>query len=189
MATWPAPGLHGVAHTQPGPGPETSRPHLVPGGGNCSHPCFPGKATEAHTSGVNGPCPTALQDTHPAHTCLRTVSWICSNSQRVSASAPLSQASACSASASLPLESRKRGELGIQLSSRTMMSTGPSPATASQRQGSSRPVDRSCEGLGRGRTQPLPPGASEQPHSPSRVSPRAASYRKPTLVSPSWAAL
>lgn len=57
----------------------------------------------------------------------------------MSALAPRSQASACSASPSLPLERRKRGELGIKVSSRTMMTTGPSPATASQRHGSRRP--------------------------------------------------
>lgn len=58
----------------------------------------------------------------------------------MSAWAPRSQASAHSASASLPFESRKRGELGMKLSSRIMATTGPSPATASQRHGSRRPA-------------------------------------------------
>lgn len=85
---------------------------------------------------------------HPCCTCLRTLSWICSNSQWTSESAR-SQVSACSASSSRPFESRKRGELGMKLSSRIMMRTGPSPATASHLQGSKRPGERGFgEGLG-----------------------------------------
>lgn len=118
-----------------------------------------------------------------SHTCLRTLSWICSNSQRMSVSAPRSQARARSASASLPRESRKRGELGMKLSSRIMTSTGPSPATASQRHGSSRPggEDRVRSG-GPGWTESFPVEASEQPHLSSRASPRDTSHRKHTLV-------
>lgn len=93
-------------------------------------------------------CWGLIRQYHRCCTCLRTLSWICSNSQWTSESA-LSQVSACSASSSRLFESRKRGELGMKLSSRIMMRTGTSPATASHRQGNRRPGERGfSEGMG-----------------------------------------
>lgn len=153
LTTWRVPGHPWCGIYTPWARPERSCPHPLLWRWNCSHPHFPGKATEAHAI-VKGRVPQRCRTPtlHPP------VSGRCpgshSNSQRgVGASAPRSQASACSLC--VPALGEQRRGVGHTAEQQDHDGTGPSrPA---KRQGSSRPADRGCEGLG-GAGQPTPIG-------------------------------